>query len=200
MPKKTLMIEKYLKAKHWQIFLLIIIFPIILKLILTYQISVNIGVEENKSIESILTMMVLLPFLGIIFLFAFFGWFWSISVGLHNKIPQGVELDIERFKILFFVPIVYILIIIIKYATGWLNGGFDNQYARIVYAVIFVLLHLFSMFCIFYIMYFSAKTIKTVELQRKVEIGDYFSDLFLFGIYIIGIWFIQPRLNKLISA
>ena len=60
-------------------------------------------------------------------------------------------------------------------------------------------LHLFSMFCIFYCLYFVAKTFKTVELQREVSFSDFAGEFFLFWFFPIGIWIVQPKINKMIE-
>ena len=60
-------------------------------------------------------------------------------------------------------------------------------------------LHLFAMFCIFYAMYFVAKTIKTVELQREVQFSDFVGEFFLIWFYAIGIWILQPKINKMME-
>ena len=65
--------------------------------------------------------------------------------------------------------------------------------------VIIIPLHLFSMFCIFYSLYFVAKTYKTVELQRQVSFSDFAGEFFMIWFYPIGIWIIQPKLNKIIE-
>ncbi|WP_238388512.1 hypothetical protein, partial [Christiangramia aestuarii] len=60
-------------------------------------------------------------------------------------------------------------------------------------------LHLFSMFCMFYLLYFVSKTIKTVELKRSVTFSDFVGEFFMIWFFPIGVWFIQPRINKIIS-
>jgi hypothetical protein len=65
-------------------------------------------------------------------------------------------------------------------------------------AIIFPL-HLFSMFCIFYCLYFVSKTFKTVELQRETTFSDFAGDFFLIWFYPIGIWIVQPKINKMVE-
>ena len=66
-----------------------------------------------------------------------------------------------------------------------------------IFAII-VPVHLFAMFCIFYSLYFVAKTFKTVELQRTVTFSDFAGEFFLLWFYPIGIWIIQPKINRMI--
>jgi hypothetical protein len=52
----------------------------------------------------------------------------------------------------------------------------------------------------FYTLWFNAKTFKSVELQREALIGDYIGEFFLLWYFPIGIWFIQPRINKIFGS
>jgi hypothetical protein len=76
------------------------------------------------------------------------------------------------------------------------TGGQPNP---AIFALI-VPLHLFSMFCIFYCLYFNAKALKTVEWQRPVTFSDFAGEFFLIWFFPIGVWIIQPRLNKLFDT
>ena len=74
------------------------------------------------------------------------------------------------------------------------SGGLIGSMIAII-----VPLHLFSMFCIFYSLYFVAKTFKTVELQREVIFSDFAGEFFMIWFYPIGIWIVQPKINKMIE-
>ena len=60
-------------------------------------------------------------------------------------------------------------------------------------------LHFLSMFGILHSMYFVAKTFKTVELQREVSFSDFAGEFFLIWFYPVGIWIIQPKINKMVE-
>jgi putative effector of murein hydrolase LrgA (UPF0299 family) len=78
----------------------------------------------------------------------------------------------------------------------------DNAIGGIIGNMLFLVipLHLFSMFCMFYQLYFVSKTIKTAELKRKVTFSDYLGEFFMIWFFPIGIWIIQPKINRLFSA
>ncbi len=137
------------------------------------------------------------PIIMLCFSLLFFGWFWSIAIGLQKRIPLEVKMKVNKFKVFFFIPLTYIIFLII-YMGGLFSGVGVNGFSNNGWIVAIILpLHLFSMFCIFYSMYFVAKTIKTAELQKKVGFGDLVGEFFLLWFYIIGIWIIQPKVNKL---
>ncbi|MEI7735417.1 MAG: hypothetical protein WCI49_08115, partial [Ferruginibacter sp.] len=133
-----------------------------------------------------------------------FMWFWSIGISLQKMIPEKATMKIKLFKVFLCVPIFYLLLIGMLFSYT-INGEFAfGKVSNLgVIAVLFfaiVLLHLFSMFCIFYCIYFVAKTIKTAELQKTVEFSDLIFEFLMIWFFPIGIWIIQPRINKIAAA
>jgi hypothetical protein len=107
-------------------------------------------------------------------------------------------MKVTLFKVFFFIPLIYILAITVSIPllfVGGINHLKDPSPLVIGFSVI-IPLHLFSMFCIFYNLYFVAKTIKTVELQRQVTFSDFAGEFFLIWFFFIGVWILQPRINK----
>lgn len=145
----------------------------------------------------------LMPVIMVVFMAGFFGWFWSIAIGLQTKIPVSVKMKVEKFKIFFFIPLVYIFLISIFFGFigSWIEGGSNPGPGRIGLIMgVIVPLHLFSMFCIFYCLYFVAKTFKTVELQKEVTFSDFGGEFFLFWFFPIGVWIVQPKINKFVEG
>ncbi len=196
----------FLKVKHWQLFLVLIVLPIAVQF---YWLSTFSSIQEsvsepnfdNESFTQVINEQYYqidpFPYSMIVFGFLFFAWYWSIATRLQKKIPATVKMKIKKFKILFFIPASYMLCLLL-FLSGFFSGKGQNDFLNsgAIIAVIF-LLHLFSMFCIFYTIYFVAKTIKTVELQREVEFGNFIGEFFLLWFYFIGIWIIQPKINRL---
>lgn len=60
-------------------------------------------------------------------------------------------------------------------------------------------LHVSAMLSIFYAMIFAAKTIKSAELNKEATLSDYLGDFFLIWFYPLGIWILQPRIQKLLK-
>ena len=198
--KNKTMIEKFLKAKHWQLFLLIFGIPLICQFIVMGAIISGISSENEFNVELMLNYFKIFPLIMALFMGVFFGWFYSVGVGLDKKIPDELKLKVGRFKIFLLIPVVYMLFFLIFMGTimnGMIKTGMAPNLD--IFGLVFPL-HIFSMFCIFYCLYFVAKTIKTAELQREVEFGDFVGEFFLIWFYPIGIWIIQPKINKIIEA
>jgi hypothetical protein len=200
------MIKFFLKAKHWQLFILMFAIPLAYQLFTIYQLFVPRSYPNSISDSGVGTTEVLndniiyfdyFPYVMILFVVIFFGWFWSIAIGLQKKIPSEIKMKVEKFKILFFIPPIYIISIML-FIGGLFSGTGTNSFSFIGWPLLIIsLLHLFSMFCIFHSMYFVAKTIKTAELKLKVVFGDFAGEFFLLWFYFIGVWIIQPKVNKL---
>ncbi len=182
-------IEKFLKAKHWQIFLLTFGIPIILQMIL-----MPIMLESNN--PEIAFKFV--PIISLIFMVTFFGWFWAVAVGLQNKVPENVKMKVRKFKIFFIIPMVY-MVLIFGFMLIGISALENGANPSPLFPLIIVPIHLFSMFCIFYCLYFVAKTFKTVELQKEVSFSDFAGEFFMIWFFPIGIWVIQPKINKMIE-
>jgi hypothetical protein len=199
------MIVKFLKAKHWQLFLLTFGIPMIFQFIMMDSLMSNFTTQKIPDPAMLINYMKFFPVVMIIFMTIFFGWFWSVAIGLQKKVPENVTMKVKKFKIFFFIPLVYFLILMSVFFV-FMNGLFslnsnpEPSFGLIggIFAVIFPI-HLFSMFCILYSLYFVAKTFKTVELQREVKFGDFAGEFFMIWFYPIGIWIIQPKINKMIE-
>ena len=192
---------RFLTAKHWQLFILTF------GIIFIFQISILISIftrseELNKDPSRILNILQLFPIMMIFYCAISFGWFWSVAIGLQNKIPLEIKMKIKKFKIFFFIPLTYMLFITLIMTTAF-SGVFSNDFNPMILAgsMIFIIpLHLFSIFCMLYILYFTAKTLKTAELQRNVTFSEFIGEFFMIWFFPFGIWIIQPRINKIIEG
>lgn len=180
------MINKFLTAKHWQLFVLTIA-PIFI-----FQILMIMSIESNRIPIAALSF---LPIIILFNMFILFGWQWSITIGLLDKLPDGVTIPVKRYKIFFFIPVIYIGIISIFIL--FMFNGFRSPQSFIPFVALLVPAHLFSMFAIFHNMYFAAKVMKSVEMKKEADFSACAGEFFLIWFFPIGIWILQPRLNKL---
>lgn len=196
------MIKKFLKAKHWQLFILVFGLPMLFYTVM--MVTIFISISNGTDPSSILFGMAFFPIVMLLFISMQFGWLWSIAIGLQPKVPENVTMKVKKFKLFFFVPLIYIVLISIfmgLFANQIMQSGNPPSIGLVAsFMVIIIPLHLFSIFCIFYTLYFVAKTFKTVELQREVRFSDFVGEFFMIWFYPVGIWIIQPKLNKMIES
>lgn len=188
---KGVFMEWFLKARHWQIFLFIFIIPLgllISGLVLT-KYYFNPGI-----------LFFLYP-LSIVFgQVTTYLWMWMVGSTLHKKNPGLRKPDIFIFRLFILVPLILAALVLAFWlygATVFSLGSFSI--ADILYASLMVILPLQFLVIIsmFYCFLFVAKIIKMVDESRVVVFDEYFTE-FIFVIFLpLGIWFLQPRVNKL---
>ncbi len=181
---------KFLTLKHWQLFVLLMGLP------MAFQFITIGSISSGNSPTKILYFF---PIMMILFIGLFFGWFYAIGTNLHKKLPSTATMNLTRFKIFLLIPIMYTLIISVLMISVFTINPTGRLPNPAIFALI-VPLHLFSMFCIFYCLYFNAKALKTVEWQKPVTFNDFAGEFFLIWFFPIGIWIIQPRINKLFDT
>lgn len=194
------MINKFLIAKHWQVFIIIFVIPMILLLILAEtQFNLFSKTDVSSGLYSISELKVFFDFISLFYGVALFFWFWSIYFGLQSKRPSQIKFKKKNFKIFFFIFLIHTTIFYLSFHNLL---GVPSYFELTKTSKIFILLplHLFSAFCILYIFYQTAKVFKTVELQREVRFSDFSNDFYLFLVPPIGIWIIQPKINKMIES
>jgi hypothetical protein len=135
----------------------------------------------------------------ILFIGLFFNWLYALGINLYKKLPATAPMSLTRFKIFLFMPFTYMVLLSLYMSVMFSRILSDDQLNSGMFAWIFPL-HLFSMFCIFYCFYFNAKALKSVELQMPATFSDFAGELFLIWFFPIGVWIIQPRINKMFDT
>lgn len=171
-----------LRLTHWQLFLVTIGVPLIINIILTIS---RMGSQNSPFI---LTTSLITSIISVTIILA---WFYALGTNLHQKLPDTAKMNLKRFKIILSLTAFYsVLFVVFNKTSGHRIMNMDT-------AIYFMPVHLFFMLCIFYCWHFNAKALKAVELHRNVAFDDFASEFFLLLFYPVGIWIIQPRINKL---
>lgn len=179
--------KQLLRLRHWQVFL------ISWGLLTTFFICLII---QPDIIMYYLPIWILMFLIGIINSFV---WVWIIVTALIPTIALAVRPKNKLFKICFWIPAIYV-----SYIVGFL---LFNLFVRKVESLnaelemkFLIGLGLISIACIIYGLFFAARTIKTAELQRNLKAYEYLPEFVLMILAPIGLWIIQPRLNKLVRG
>lgn len=195
--------KKILRAKHWQLFLLT--FGLQLVTQITFMvIMVSSIIQDPQEFGNPFAVFGIIKYFFVILLIVmsiYFSWYWAVGTHLQEFIPEGNRRKTKFFKVTILTPLLYFFLVFMLIAI-FVRESFFNDPNFVVIGILAVfgfLLHFFSIFCIFYNVYFVAKTIKTAELQREAVFGEYIGEFFLILIFPIGIWFIQPRINRMVQ-
>ena len=162
--------------KHWQLFLLLMI-P-----------SLMPRVAQDAPTLNPMFFMVAMFTLAIPVL-------WMQAVGLTSNERLKVELKRKStfFRIAGLVPFAYVLILFIN--------GFPKPLSVNGSLPMWVVpMHFFTMFCFLYMLWFSSKQLGTLKKGSETDFTDYAGLFFLMWIFPIGVWFVQPVVNKLLQG
>ena len=66
-------------------------------------------------------------------------------------------------------------------------------------AWIIILAGIIGFYALSKIIIYTAKTFKEAESKKEHKASDLFLEIFLICFFILGVWTIQPRLNKIIN-
>ncbi len=201
------MINFFLRAKHWLIFILTSGIPVIIQIIIFYKVfgqimgSIHSEPDPDEVLE-IFNFMKFFPIIIIIGSAGFFLWMWSLGIGLQKKIPQTLRLTTGWFKLAMLLPVVYIFLLSIFISSMF--GSFNMETAGEfpfdpTYLILIIPMHFLTFICMFYAMYFCAKSFRTAELLKEVKVSEFGVEFVLIWFYIIGVWFIQPRINAIME-
>ena len=186
------------KAKHWQIFFILFVIPCSIHF-LSFRFLVGSPPFLNRQMLDY-HITYISPFVVLYFLSSLMLWFRTVGILLQRSIPIELRLNIKRFQFFIFIPIVYGLYLegVLFQLTGisFFAPSFEHHPIKIfLYILPF---HLCALYGILHTIFFVAKTIKTAELQRQVYFKECIITFFLLYFLPIGIWFIQPKINRII--
>jgi len=171
----------FVRAKHWQIFLLFVVvlavgeFPVIGNLTTAAQ-----------SQESHAVVLVLTEIATAVATWCFLLWLWSLGSFLTPVVPPALKLKKGFFLFTILCSVIYAPVAI---------ALFQNIDRKLF--IVAIPLHLFAVFCMFSNLYFVAEGLVTAETGARPSFLDCLGPFLLLFFAIIGVWFIQPRINRL---
>lgn len=190
----------FLKAKHWQLFIFIFALPVVVYLVtmVLFLSSINTldDLESFAPIFSIFMPMIIVAVISSVILYC---WEWSVAMGLQKYIPQETRMNKWKFQVTFILPIVYAAFILLWVFIYVIPNPEEVKHFIPWFFLILLPVHLFIMFCSFYMMFFMAKTIKLAERSPFQSSGDWGLYFVLFWFYFVGVWILQPKINKIVE-
>jgi len=161
--------KSILTLKHWQIFLVLVVGALMY----------NFNIEGDQ-----FSTMIIRIIGAVIYSL------WPILAGneLNQLLPRKVTVNFNFFLINILISLgTFISILVLSNGEGMTFTG--------IYAI--PMLYVF--FAILYCLAFPAKLLNCIEAGKEVSVGQYLGDFFLVLFLPIGIWFLQPRINKVVE-
>ena len=172
----------FLRARHWQIFLLIFGAYCIGQIVALNSIVASQPAERVSGFSA--GFWILMAIFGLCYL----GWFWSMGSFLTSILRPELRLKTGFFR--------FALIYSIFYAFFFFK--FVLRPGTVALSLV-IPPHLFAMLCLLYILYFDSKSLVLAEKDKPVTFRDYAGPFFLLWFFPIGVWIIQPKINRLYS-
>ena len=167
----------FLYMKHWQLFALFAVLPLIVEI--AYDNLTTVG-DGTWPIRLVINSVI--AFLAIAYL-------WTLGSNLYERLPEkSANLSPRWFKaglIYAFVELVYLS----TFAAFFIVEKPASPYYLVP-------IHIVAMVAIFYAFYFIAKSLASIEKGEEANLNDWAGYFFMLWFYPIGIWFFQPRINR----
>ena len=168
-----------LKLKHWQIFLFLI--GSIGLYVYFSGTHIDLGFLTSKELKAIFGV------LGILIMFL-----WILAIGLlTNKAPTNPY----RFRKGLYI--LSIVLCIIGYSVLHITPLLIDKIPNL--GLMVSPLTPLTFFGIIYTFYNVSRSLKSLEVGRKVEFSECIIDALLLLVSPIGVWIIQPKINKIIK-
>jgi hypothetical protein len=169
--------KKLLSFKHWQLFLLIFI----------------CGAWTSPSpLKEIINGVAVVTFT-----------LWIYAIGVYGQ-DRIVELGLKPMNLKLFKTNV--VIVGAFFFVGLLFSAIQGEVSQTtsdtfeLKDILYSIGGLYLVFALVQTIVFVCKTIAKLEFRREVSFGDYFNNLLLMFFFFVGIWFLQPKINRLIAA
>lgn len=179
--------EIFLKAKHWHLFLLIIGIPIMIEIIDTF--IVLSGAGEAFTFRAVLRLLLIIPFI------TFYFWIFAVGNFLNKRVSDHLDTKTGYFSLavgtsafsMFFLSIFSFFI-----WDDWQQLMLKDDFTYIVFGIIVFLAIATLLLSISYV----AKTLVRAERNAEVNSSDFYSEFVMILFFPLGIWILQPRINK----
>jgi hypothetical protein len=158
----------FLRAKHWQLFIL----SLILFLIEVFILRPHLLMGGSP------------PLIDIVFLLA---WVWSVGSFLNSIVQPSLKFNLPFFYFALILPILL-------YALLVLLPAHDHHSSL---ALMKVGLRISALVCTIYDVGFVADLLVRAETGKPGSLTDVAGQFLMIWFFVLGVWLIQPRINRL---
>lgn len=177
----------FLRLKHWQLFSLIIFMMIIAFAFFM------IGSEMKRPAFLYIGLPISI-FLSASF---FYGWLYSFTNFFHKQMYNETRKISLKFKASILFQVFFLAFFVFNNIAN--NFYIEPEKIKLSPLFIYTLFPMFflSIISFFYSIWYAAKILKSMELKRNTSFGDFAIEFILIWFFYVGIWLLQPKINKL---
>ncbi|HEY3939956.1 MAG TPA: hypothetical protein VGL97_21185 [Bryobacteraceae bacterium] len=161
----------FVRAKHWQLFVLSLTLALVELFVLRPPSS---AVVVRGGVTA----------LDILFLLA---WLWSVGSFLNSIVQPSLRLNMSLFYFTLTIPLLYAAFSLVQSENS-------------LPAVVRITLQVLVAVCAIYDIGFVADSLVRAETDKPASFSDLAPLSLLIWLYVLGVWFVQPRINRLYAA
>jgi len=180
------------RRKAWQIFAALVAPMVIAQVYLAAAISSPSGMGQPPDTAALAELSRRMMIVTFLVFSLFLSWLISIGWVSNNR----VDATLRPRKRWYFAAAIY-SVAYIGLAGYFFVAFLETE--RDLPAIV-VAMHLLATVAIFYVLGFSSKNLIMAERQAPVSFFDYSGPFFLMWFFPLGVWFVQPRVNKLAAV
>lgn len=134
------------------------------------------------------------------FLFVFLSWLWSLGININRLVFPKIKLNNRLFKKAFYYVSFCSILFTIFFSIE--ASGLGNNLGKGILEdalALFGVLYVIAIWALLYLVYFIAKNIVAAEQKKIPELFEFIDIMFLLLVIYVGVWIVQPRINKIYS-
>ena len=180
------------RRKSWQIFNVLVALMFLAQFYMAAAMPAASEAGQPPDTASLVQLLRGIGASALLMMLLLFSWLISICWVSNNKIDASLRPRLQWYFGAAIYAAVYIAIAPYFFAESFQSGA---DLPGIV-----LVLHVIATFAVFYVLAFSAKNLIMAERQSAVSFFDYSGPFFLMWFFPIGVWFVQPRVNRLVAT
>ena len=175
----------FLRLRAWQLFVLLM-FP----LLFSGPAWVHL---DSEWVSDLLALSVF---------FIFFAWIYSVGAEFNGLLPEQLGKSLGRFRLAILVALVsMVLLYVLDPVKTPSFEATDPVIPPEIELGSFLVwggaLNLIVFVSFIYSIWFAARQLETYRRKEPLGFIDYSGAFFLFWFFPLGLWFLQPRINRL---
>ncbi|MFI5161258.1 MAG: hypothetical protein ACHQHN_08265 [Sphingobacteriales bacterium] len=127
----------------------------------------------------------------------YIGWIYSIGTLLNELIPQNYRPRASYFKVSCLLVSLWVIAIIMILGGYSIDQNNYRSYGDWLWLLL--LAHTYLIYSLIYIIYFAAKMLTSVIEGEIADFSKSYKVFFAIWIYPIGLWYIQPVVQKILT-
>ncbi|QDH80349.1 hypothetical protein FKX85_15410 [Echinicola soli] len=190
--------EVFIKMKHYTLFLIIVGIPFASSLLINTTYLAGADISENTMASINMSAMLI----GMMMMYL---WIWSCILYLSKILDQKKITPSSSFSLALLVSMVFGILAILYFHSGGLLAGesMDQHFNAIenspLLSISIAIMLFISLSLLFISLNHLAFLLVMAERNHQPHKTEYFSEFIMALIFPIGVWFLQPRLNEVLT-